>query len=89
MCCPQNDSLVKCSETFDLILFPPHAGVFDYDVTERSALAFRHFVGLIHSPPVQPGYKAFQKIVDEYLEKQPFNFTNPLRNMSTFRRVSP
>ncbi|PVD38413.1 hypothetical protein C0Q70_01028 [Pomacea canaliculata] len=64
-------------------------GVFDYDVTERSALAFRHFVGLIHSPPVQPGYKAFQKIVDEYLEKQPFNFTNPLRNMSTFRRIRP
>lgn len=45
------------------------------NVSEKSALAFRHFVGLIHTPQVDP---MFHDIVDHYLEKFPFNYTNYL-----------
>ncbi|KAL8614638.1 hypothetical protein ACOMHN_037490 [Nucella lapillus] len=64
-------------------------GVFSTRATEKTSLAFRHFVGLIHSPPVEPGYSAFQRIVDQYLERKPFNQTNPMRNINGTRNIRP
>ncbi|XP_076458574.1 speract receptor-like [Babylonia areolata] len=64
-------------------------GVFSTRATEKTSLAFRHFVGLIHSPPVEPGYSAFQRVVDQYLERPPFNQTNPMRNINGTRNILP
>jgi hypothetical protein len=45
-------------------------------------------VGLIHSPPIEPGYTEFSRIVDRYLELEPFNSTNPFRDFNSSRNVS-
>ena len=63
-------------------------GVFDTEPTELISLAFRHFVGLIHSPPVEPGFSELSRVVDQYLEGEPFNQRNPLRHVNATRKAS-
>ncbi|XP_076457284.1 speract receptor-like [Babylonia areolata] len=62
-------------------------GIFNTKATVLTSLAFRHFVGLIHSPPVEPGYSAFGRVVDQYLEREPFNHTNPIRDINATRKI--
>lgn len=54
-------------------------GIFDKNVSDSSVKAFKHFIGVVQSPPVYPDYQNFTEIVNHYLELPPFNFTNPLK----------
>ncbi|XP_059177836.1 speract receptor-like [Physella acuta] len=51
-------------------------GIFDDIVKNETAMAYRHFLSIIHTPPTDPNYKAFEETVDDYLEKPPFNLVN-------------
>ncbi|XP_012940370.1 receptor-type guanylate cyclase Gyc76C [Aplysia californica] len=64
-------------------------GIFDHNVTNRSVLAFRHFLSVIHTPPLDPKYKYFKEIVDQYLEMPPFNLRNVYKNANGSRDIRP
>lgn len=51
-------------------------------------MAFRYFVGVVHSPPVYPEYENFVVVVNKYLEMLPFNFTNPFKEIGGLKIVS-
>ena len=63
-------------------------GIFQHEVTRQSAAAFRHFVGVVTSPPVKSEYSRFTKIVNAYLEAPPFNYTNPYKHLGAGKKVN-
>ncbi|ESO83952.1 hypothetical protein LOTGIDRAFT_91228, partial [Lottia gigantea] len=64
-------------------------GIFSDNVTKRVAAAFRHFIGVVHSPPVAEDYLNFSKIVNKFLESPPFNYTNPFRHLDIMKKIKP
>ena len=64
------------------------SGIFEKNVTLESQMAFRYFVGVVHSPPVYPEYEKFVVVVNKYLEMPPFNFTNPFNSIGGLKIVS-
>ncbi|KAK6170897.1 hypothetical protein SNE40_019184 [Patella caerulea] len=64
-------------------------GIFQNNVTRRAAAAFRHFVGVVHSPPIFPDYDHFEKIVNKFLESPPFNYTNPYKHLKVMKQIKP
>ena len=49
--------------------------------------AFKHFIGVVHSPPVYPEYERFQELVNTYLESPPWNFENHYRHVGGLKKV--
>ncbi|KAL3876609.1 hypothetical protein ACJMK2_034431 [Sinanodonta woodiana] len=64
-------------------------GIFDKNVSINSQRAFRYFIGVVHSPPVYPEYETFTKIVNDYLEKPPFNYPNPYKDVGGLKILRP
>ncbi|CAL1527410.1 unnamed protein product, partial [Lymnaea stagnalis] len=64
-------------------------GVFEDVVENKTVLAFRHFLCIIHTPPLDPEFANFSTIVDEFLEKPPFNVTNVYKEESKTRIIAP
>ncbi|XP_041364284.1 guanylate cyclase 32E-like [Gigantopelta aegis] len=62
-------------------------GIFQDEVTRRSVAAFRHFVGVVTSPPVKSEYSRFTEIVNAYLEAPPFNYTNPYKHLGAGKKI--
>ena len=64
-------------------------GIFvERNVSIESQLAFRYFIGVVHSPPVYPEYEEFVVVVNKYLEMPPFNFSNPFKRIGGLKIVS-
>ncbi|KAH9502488.1 Guanylate cyclase 32E [Bulinus truncatus] len=67
-------------------------GIFDESVANETVLAFRHFFGVMHTPPMDPNYAEFKNIVDGYLSKPPFSVPNvyeDLGNGNVSRNIPP
>ena len=65
------------------------SGIFvERNVSIESQLAFRYFIGVVHSPPVYPEYEEFVVVVNKYLEMPPFNFSNPFKRIGGLKIVS-
>ncbi|XP_071106522.1 speract receptor-like [Haliotis cracherodii] len=64
-------------------------GLFDTNVTRRSAAAFRHFVSVVTSPPIMPDFWNFSSVVNHYLEAPPFNYTNPYKELGGIKAILP
>ena len=62
---------------------PFFPGIFEYIITNKTVLAYRHFFSIVHTPPLDPKYNEFKQIVDRYLELPPFNLTNHLKEETT------
>ena len=59
------------------------SGIFEYIITNKTVLAYRHFFSIVHTPPLDPRYNEFKQTVDRYLELPPFNLTNHLKEETT------
>ncbi|XP_067672620.1 speract receptor-like isoform X2 [Haliotis asinina] len=64
-------------------------GLFDTNVTRRSAAAFRHFLSVVTSPPIMPDFDIFSSVVNHYLEAPPFNYSNPFKDMGGKKAIRP
>lgn len=57
------------------------------DGLDRKAIeAFANYLGVVSSPS-GPDFDNFTHMVNDYLERPPFNFTNPLKNIGGVKRV--
>ncbi|KAK7002980.1 guanylate cyclase 32E, partial [Biomphalaria glabrata] len=66
--------------------------MFDTSITNETALAFRHFFGVVHTPPMDPNYAEFKATVDDYLKEPPFSVPNvyeEMENRSVGRNIPP
>ena len=57
------------------------------DGLDRKAIeAFANYLGVVSSPS-GPDFDNFTHMVNDYLERAPFNFMNPLKNIGGVKRV--
>ncbi|CAH1794095.1 unnamed protein product [Owenia fusiformis] len=62
-------------------------GAFESTVSPVNVKAFKSFMGIMHSPPVYPGFDNFTRTVNDYLERAPFFFVNPYRKEGTLKII--
>ncbi|VEN57859.1 unnamed protein product, partial [Callosobruchus maculatus] len=55
------------------------------DVDPVAQRAYRNYIGVVPSSPV--GFEHFTTLVNSYMEKPPFNFTNPLKYFGGEKRI--
>ncbi|XP_036369998.1 guanylate cyclase 32E-like isoform X2 [Octopus sinensis] len=53
------------------------AGTFVFQNLDLIAVAFKYYIGVIHSSPMYPEYTRFTEQVNRYLQLPPFNHHNP------------
>eukprot|EP00106_Octopus_bimaculoides_P006081 XP_014773523.1 PREDICTED: uncharacterized protein LOC106871537 [Octopus bimaculoides] len=53
------------------------AGTFVFQNLDLIAVAFKYYIGVIHSSPMYPEYTQFTEQVNRYLQLPPFNHHNP------------
>lgn len=61
------------------------SGLLRDDIEPVALVAFRSYICVIPSSPV--GYQNFTALVNEYMEKPPFRFPNPLKHFGKAKSV--
>ena len=60
-------------------------GLLKDDIDTKAIQAFENYVGVVSSPLVD--FDNFTQMVNDYMEKPPFNFPNPLNYFGGVKRV--
>ena len=61
-------------------------GLLKDDIDLKAIHAFENYVGVVSSPLVD--FDNFTQMVNDYMEKPPFNFPNPLNYFGGVKRVT-
>ena len=60
-------------------------GLLKENIDSKAVEAFKNYVGVVSSPSVD--LENFTILVNEWMEKEPFNFPNPLNYFGGVKRV--
>ncbi len=61
-------------------------GLLKDDLDGKAVHAFENYVGVVSSPP-GPDFDNLTQMVNDYMERPPFNFPNPLNFFGGVKRV--
>ena len=61
-------------------------GLLKDDIDSKAIQAFENYIGVVSSPLVD--FDNFTQMVNDYMEKPPFNFPNPLNYFGGVKRVN-